>query len=354
MGSKYLGLMGFVLLAILPTLALLRTNWRSGLMRSVELSVPALIIAAPWYVKNLFWFGNPIYPLVFGGPRWDEQRLDLHMAYLNSFGVGRGLLEYLLLPWNIYSKHEQFGSVMNRIDIPSVLFPLILFFPIRNRHPAVRTLLWLAVGRFALWSLGSQQIRFLLPIYPALAIGAADLSSRPPGGKPAYFLLGRLFPALATGLMLIPLFYQIRIAAQFNPTKVAIGAESRRSYLSRIVKDYPAIRDFQRDCDESSRLLMLGDGRGYWCVPQCLPDLDHFRWARQIVNLENDAELCGWFAAQGATHILFSLEDLDSLLQHDPTSIMEKALLRVVAWRDSGKLYLVFADDWTETYLVTC
>ena len=176
-GSKYLGLMGMAVLGGFVLFSTLKLGWRKSLRAGLSFGLTAAIVAAPWYVKNVIWFDNPIFPLVFGGPGWDALRLELYSAYLYSFGAGRGLIDYLLLPWNVYTRCEEFGTVMNRIDIPSMLF-LILVLVWKWPNQIARALLLLAGARFVLWSLGSQQIRFLLPIYSALAIGAAYVIER--------------------------------------------------------------------------------------------------------------------------------------------------------------------------------
>lgn len=353
-GSKYLGLMGVALLGAFVLFGTWKQGWRQSLRAGLSFGLAAAIVAAPWYLKNLLWFGNPIYPLVFGGPGWDARRLELYTAYLDSFGVGRTLIDYLLLPWNVYVRHEEFGTVMNRIDIPSLLFPLVLFAGWKWPNPVVRALILIAGARFLLWSLGSQQIRFLLPIYPALAISAAFVITRLERPRLISIHLGLFFSFLTIGLMGITLFYQLRITTQFNPVSVNFGGESRENFFARIVKDYPAIQYMQENAGPEDRLLLLGDGRGYLCLPQCIPDPDHFRWARDISALQNPDSLGKWFADSGVSHVLLSWEDLDFLLQHDPEGVMEKATLNLIAQREAGCLETVFSDDWNELLSVSC
>lgn len=353
LGSKYLGLFGAAILAPLVLLSAKDVDTRTRLRHALKFLLPAAVIAAPWYLKNAFWFANPVYPFVLGGPGWDQTRIELYTAYLTSFGTGRELLDYLQLPWNIYAHHDRFGSVMNQIDIPSVLFPLLVLLPWRASNSAVRTLIIVAVARILLWSAGSQQIRFLLPIYPALSIGTAHIIEATRFGR-------RLSPsvpplaALAAGLTSITLFYQIRIALDSRIVPVIVGSESREVFLSRTVRDFPAMKAARELVVQPGRLLLLGDGRGYYCSPWCVPDPDHFRWAAEIVELPDEASLGRWFAARGITHLLLSWEDLDFLLQHDPSGVMERAARRLIGWRDAGCLKPMFSDTWAELYAVAC
>ncbi len=171
MGSKYLGLHGLLVLGVFVVIALRKAGWHQIVRSGLSLSVPALLVASPWYIKNAVWFGNPVFPFYFGGVGWDPQRLEFYTAYLDTFGVGRELLDYLLLPWNMYVQHERFGAVMNRIDVPSLLFPLLIAYPfLQQKKRPLGWLFGISGLRFVLWATGSQQIRFLLPIFPALAI----------------------------------------------------------------------------------------------------------------------------------------------------------------------------------------
>ena len=40
---------------------------------ALAFGVPALLLALPWYLKNLLWFNNPFYPLYIGGPDWSAR-----------------------------------------------------------------------------------------------------------------------------------------------------------------------------------------------------------------------------------------------------------------------------------------
>ncbi len=333
MGSKYLGLMGWAVLGCLVLLANLRMGWRDLLADGLRLCLPAVIVASPWYLKNWAWFGNPVYPLYFGGPGWDATRLGLYSEYLNSFGVGRQPIDFLLLAWNVYAHHARFGAVMNRIDVPSFLFPLALAYP-WVRKSRVGTLLLVAVlVRAALWSIGSQQLRFLMPIFPALSIasghGILEVSARM--RKPWSLFL----PMLAIGLTLLTLFYQLVILFQYRPDRAILGGESRRAFVDRLVLDERGVEAAVAVAGDS-HVLLLGDGRGYYCLPTCIPDPDHFRWAQEISSQVSDDDLSTWFMGKDARYLAISLEDIDFLLQHDPAGTMGAAIDRVEAYRERG------------------
>ncbi|MFN2274249.1 MAG: ArnT family glycosyltransferase, partial [Anaerolineales bacterium] len=205
LSTKYLALMGAV---VIGALLLWDSRHRLRGLVPITLRFGGIVgaIAGLWYLKNLLWFGNPVYPLYFGGPGWSPDRLRLYNDYLHSFGTGSSVLSLLSMPVTIFTRHELFGAVMNRNDILNPLFLLIFLFPFIRNNRNSRFLALAAAIRFLLWFTGSQQIRFLLPIDPALAILASFVILELQGrmlNRPAF---GAFLPALSIGLMLITLF----------------------------------------------------------------------------------------------------------------------------------------------------
>ncbi len=354
LGTKYLALFGLLVLAALVWTRVWRRPLGIQARALLYLLGPALVLAAPWYLRNALWFGNPVYPLLFGGPGWDAESLGLTQAYIQSFGTGRRWSDWLLLPWNIYRHRQAFGAVMNAIDIPSVLFPLLVLLPLRKVPRPIPMLVTASAARFLLWALGSQQVRFLLPIYPALALGVAALLPRllrRERVRPAWV---SLFPMLAVGLIFVTLFYQVRLLTQNAPYRPVLGLESRKAFLNRTVSDYSALQWAEGMLGPDEKVLLLGDGRSYYCYPRCIPDPSHFRWAAAIRELPDPAALVLWMEDRGARFLLINWEDLEFLLQHDPKNVLRSALVRLIAWREQGCLRQVYADDKTEIYLPGC
>jgi hypothetical protein len=355
MGSKYLGLMGFAVLGAFIAVTHVRDGWKTFLRNTLAFGIPAVLVASPWFIKNWIWLGNPVYPLFFGGPGWDVTRLSNYMGYLKSFGTGHSLVDYLLVPWNIYVKHAQFGTMMNELDIPSVLFPLLIFYPfIRKKKNVITISLLLAGVQFVLWTFGSQQTRFLLPIFPTLAIGTAFVANRILAGVRSRIPWKAFFPSLTIALMVLTLFYQIVIVLGFSPQLPVIGLETRAEFLSRIVRDFPATYFINNNLPPTSSVLFIGNGRAYYCPERCVPDPDHFRWAREISDAAEAEGLASWFSEQGFTHLLYNIEDLDFLLQHDQQEVTYHAILALQDWRSEGCLETIYEDEWASVLEVTC
>lgn len=354
LSSKYLGLMG---LATFGILFFMIAPWRKGfpaVLRAGLQAIWPMLVALPWYVRNLIWFGNPVFPLYFGGPGWGPERLRLYHAYLDSFGAGRSLLDILLLPLNVYRRNSLFGAVINRNDIPGPLFPLMLLLPFLPRPKALRLLLIGVLIRAGLWALGSHQIRFLLPVYPGLAIATAYVLNELPSKFQRIKTLRFGLTSLAVALIFIPAFYQIQVMRTYDTLRALAGAISRQDFLERAVGDYGASQFIRRSLPPAARVPLIGNGRSYYCSPKCIPDPDHFRWSSELMRLETPMEVCMWARALGASHLMASIEDLDFLLQHDPLGVVQEAVMRLGPWKDSGVLKPVYSDDWAEIYRLEC
>ena len=353
LSAKYLALMGTLVIA-----ALLFWDARHRVRKLIPIILRygsiTLVIAGIWYLKNFLWFGNPVYPLYFGGPGWSSERLRLYNDYLHSFGTGNSILSLISMPITLFTKHEIFGAVMNRNDILNPLFLLIFLVPFTHHNRISRFLVAAAGIRFLLWFIGSQQIRFLLPIDPAFSIIAAIVILEIQGRLKKAPALGTFLPMLSAGLMLITLFYQIQLARKLQPWNFLTGGESTDGFLTRNVGDYAAAHYIQTELSDQAQVLLLGDGRSYYCSPKCIPDPDHFRWAAKIIGFEEFQEFKAWAESRQITYLLLSIEDADFLLQHDESGIIQEALEKVTTWRKQGCLEEVYSDTWTRIYSIEC
>ncbi|HSB90944.1 MAG TPA: glycosyltransferase family 39 protein [Anaerolineales bacterium] len=325
LGSKYLALGLAPLLLVWIVVHDRREGGRVILRDAARLVLPAVALSAPWFLKNLAWTGNPVYPFVFGGPGWDEARLSLLMAYLRSFGTGHGLMDYVMLPWNVYAQHVRFGTFMTTIELPGLLFPLAILAPFLHPGRATRPLAWLALGRFVVWALGSQQIRLLLPIFPVAGVLTAAVLDRlweALGARPG---LRVVVPGLLIGGLAATLAYQIIFLSNTRPLSVVAGAESKDAFLERAVYDYAALRYVRQALPRESRVAMLWDGQGYYCDDRCLPDADQSRWVQMVEAAPAIGAMTRALRDQRVTHLLLDVEGLNFLLRHDPSGAHERA-----------------------------
>ena len=138
--------------------------------------LPAAVLSIPWFVRTAWYTGDPAYPLLygwFGGPDWSPLLSAQFADWQKGTGMGRSLIDYLLLPLRVILMgdvgYARFDGRICRWWI--VLIPLAVAFGRKN--PLVRRCLTAAGLYFVAWSVTSQQMRFLIPILPLLAIASA-------------------------------------------------------------------------------------------------------------------------------------------------------------------------------------
>jgi hypothetical protein len=359
LGSKYLALESLVIFAGLVFWFGGKDGFRNALVRATIFAGIALLIGTPWYIKNLVLSGNPLYPFVFGGPGWDKQRLDLLMGFLSSFGTGKALVDFILLPINLFRQNMRFAGFMGAIEFPNPMFmflPLYLWtrsFETRNTR-VLDILAWVVLFRIVLWSLGSQQTRFLLPVFPMISILVAavlvQLSQRnfsPKIGES--FLVGLMAINLGMALFTSSLYYKIS-----DPLPVVFGGESKDTFLRGNLTGYTAIQFINSDLSPSDRVLMLWDGRGYYCSDRCLPDSEQSQWVRFYLETPDLRPFVQRLKDKGITHILISLSDAKFVEDHDPRGQHRQAIQFLENEFIPVCTNLAFSDEWSQLYRIDC
>ena len=119
----------------------------------------AILLAAPWYVKNLVWTGDPLFPLLLPTPLVEPRQIELWVAYMQSFGYHNTWLDYLTLPFRWVFNHRAFGTYLGEVDLPHplyLLFPLMLWTRRKENAEKRKTLDLLALlilSMFIAWAL---------------------------------------------------------------------------------------------------------------------------------------------------------------------------------------------------------
>jgi hypothetical protein len=245
-------------------LAPLALQQRHGAARSARLrGVAAFLLLshaalAPWLLRAWRETGNPLFPLFpswLGGRGWDEVLGDRLLAWQRSIGMGRDPLHYVLLPWNaILRGAPNYGS------FDGVLSPALLLFAawawVRGGRTA-RMALVLSLGGIYLWGLGSQQLRFLLPVVLLLSSLAGGFwrSERGAFGR----FQGMAFLAVCA-LLVAP---EIGTAAR-DTLPVVVGREGRETYLERKIQSYAAFREVESIVPAGEKVLLAWENRVYY------------------------------------------------------------------------------------------
>ena len=289
LGSKYLAIAGTGILAIF----IVYFSWRGKkstirFLKTVKnlfnFGAAAILIALPWYLKNILWTGNPIFPFYFPQNIVSPTELNLVMDYAKSFGTEKKWFDYMLLPFTLFIKSTKFSTYFGPIDYPNPLFLIVISYPwikqkIIGKYRLILDVMFnLTVLQFIAWAMGSQQTRFLMPLYPCLSIlASAVLLSLSEIRKKLRWDRILAFGAVG-GMIIFSLIMMFQYFIQIQPYKVVLGSTSKSDFLSSVMVDYSVINYINKQLPENAKVMTPWYGKGYYCNSKCYPDVGPSKW----------------------------------------------------------------------------
>ena len=272
LATKYQALFAVPLLAVVLLVDGLLFRRRGGRGALADVGVflgVAVLVGSPWYARNWLQLGNPVWPLFVGGRGFGPLAVELVDYFARGMALSpRTPLGYLLLPLRAYTR----GSIEQTL---AILSPLYLLLPALLVLPRQRELVYLLVPAAGLavgWALGFQELRYLLPLCPALSLAAA-YALRAARERP---LLRRLvLPALAMAALLTAFVVFLHVGAD-RPVAVLLGRESRDAYLRRSVAvgaTYRATSFLAERARPGDTIVLFNDAQLYYAPP----DAAHWR-----------------------------------------------------------------------------
>lgn len=325
---------GACLAAVFLVSRLLSGRRPTTLLRPTAFFVlPVLAFSLPWLIKAWWFTGNPVYPLLystFGGSEWSAELGRQHAAWQQAIGMGRSLLDYLLLPIRVMLQggqgYEHFDGRLHPLWV--ILIPIALVGA--RRHAIVRRALATAGLWFVLWSLSSQQMRFLIPILPllalAFAVSAHDLIRRL--SRPALPTAG---VALLVGALTVQAsFTYLEQIPRLLPLLWSQGVELR-AYATDEVFDF-----INTELPSEAKLVMVNVNRGFFCHREFVAD--SFFEASQIsallFALDAQGGLVDGLERMGITHVLVESQEHGPLFPESFVELLQERRRWVYRSRD--------------------
>ena len=299
-------------------------------------SLPALLIAAPWYIKNYLFTANPVYPFALPGHLWDSFR---QAAYSSAgTGIGFDLWAWLILPVQLTLGVKDANYIDGRTGPLFLAFlPPVLLYAFsrsqRNRPTALTPLLLFVFAQYLFWMLGvvwSQglwQSRLLLPAFvtlaPVLAWILHDLRYL---NRPTFSL--QRFLKLVISLTLILSLADQLLSSQnyagwlfYRPWAYLVGTQSETDYLKqRVGFHIEAMQAINTQFPADAVVTFLWEPRSFYCQRDCRPDsiLDKFGHLQYLHGSDAGAIAQAW-RDQGITHLLVHRLGYDHLLADPDT-----------------------------------
>lgn len=315
-GTKYTSL--FAVVAGLAVL-LLRRPAEGGrglpaLKQALVYGALAGLVFSPWMIKNLAFHGNPLYPYfsgLFGGQavapfKWAVFNSDCFARDLRAaFGSLAGFWQFLSHPWRL----TMAGAGNADFIGPLILLCAPLPFVLRLEKAALRHMALFSALMWALWALSTTMPRYLLPGLAVMSVLFAALLAGAERKALRWLFLGLLAVSGLYGAQWLS-----KIAESQEGWQVAFGLQKRADYLRSQHATYPtpyyaAMEYINAELPKDSRVLFLGESRGYYCgrkfsAASVYDENPLLRFAGESATPE---ELQARLKAAGITHIFLNL-----------------------------------------------
>ncbi len=269
----------------------------------------AVITGIPFYAKNMILTGNPLYPFfstIFESKGWDIDQAISYGVFLQGLGMGRSFLDYLLLPWNLSFHAKMHSPLFDGVLGP--VFILTLPFALGMRKIAIEAKITMVycLLTFMFWASSAQQIRYLIPVFPFLAIMTGYVLTWYRKHKPCFIVLSAfiLFSLIFNGYHIIKDFQKIR------PIGVLAGFEDRDGFLNRMIPSYSMFQYINTSLPEHTKIFFIYmKNLGYICERPYYSDSMFESHTMEKILSQSEAPKDVYHAMNkaGFTHILYDI-----------------------------------------------
>src|SRR6185295_16361505 len=267
-------------------------------------------LAAPWYTRNWIRTGSPLFPFYLGiwpaqAPGWDLERSRLYETLFSLYGSAQGGLDYLLSPLRLavaaQPDQPQFYDGVLGIAIAFAL-PLLAWALWRRRLDVeLRLAVLVSACLFVFWLFSSQQLRYLLPALPGLAVAIAAAGATLGGTR------GRALCALILGAAALGVPVTLAWFLVMDPARVVLGGEDRPEFLRRRLDYYPYYEVVNRELPPTAKVWLINMRRDTYHLERpyfsdfIFEDYTLTRYVRAAAGYE---EIRARVRADGITHLL--------------------------------------------------
>lgn len=289
LGIKYLAVLHMVILGLLVIYCLLTKRLRFSKAFQIILiyGLVALFVSFIWYLRAYLYEGNPVYPFfpsIFGGTG--------HEYDLAKVGVGKGFLDFILVPWRFTMSPQIFGGTWAQLGCVFLCFlPFVLINKVKDSRYALLVLF--SISFFIFWFFVVQNLRFLFPLIPVLSILVA-LSAK------------RLMP-----LLLCLLLVNSAFAVYHGKDGYAylLGKESKAEYLTRVERSYPFSQWVNQNLNSDDKILTSAEVRMFYFDNELIREDELRRRTGYDKTAKNDLEVLQLLKSLELTYLFVLKED---------------------------------------------
>ncbi|MFH1368196.1 MAG: glycosyltransferase family 39 protein [Elusimicrobiota bacterium] len=300
-GIKYTAMAPAAIIAVLACIHAKRVR------PAVLFSSAALLVFAPWLIKNWVFVHNPVSPWgtgIFTGSLLTAEHAKNYFSHISGHGMPlKNPLDFIMLPWNLTIFGFRYGG---GFDMPGPVFLLLLplLFLSKKIDKIDRVLIVFSLAFGLAWLVSGKVLRFLIPVIPFLCLlsarGIVSTAAERPVRNVAYVIL-------AIVLLHNLLFFHWTMT-EVDPYSPVLRSESRQEYLGRKLNYFPAAHKCVNNLPDRAKVLFLGETRSYYfakdsVIPTVFDKNPFVTWAN---NSENSDKIHKTARDNGVTHILIN------------------------------------------------
>lgn len=316
-------------------------------------SAVALVVALPWFMKNMALTGNPVYPFLFPGREVDALRQSYHgQSQPERTLADDAFLPILATAIGIEGGPEYSTSIgpLFIVLIPGAFLALGREDD-RHRSRIVR-LLVLGLAVWFAWAVGARvaqpltRARHYYGVLPAMGVLAVAGFEYMRNFRLKELNVGWIVSGLVTFSLVLTAIGAVFHLSQINPLPVLSGRQGRIDYLVEQLGWYGWAMEGVNELPPGSRVKFLWEPRAYYCRIDCRPDsiLDQWWYARQTIG--EASEIADVWRDQGYTHVL--IYDFGAQMQFETQPLLSRQ-----DWVELGRLRkeeLELAKDFGSVY----
>ncbi len=334
--------------------------WAAVLRRVAVFGCMAGVVASPWYVRNLAFTGNPVYPFayrLFDGHGWSAWLADWYAQSGTGLGTDWGAI--LALPVTATLGLRDMNYYDGRTGpLFLIALPALLWTGVgeRRKPPAVTALLWFALAHFVVWTVGVIESRSLfqsrllltglVALCPVLVYIAHRLHCLDRPG----FSLHRFIRLVLVIVLAFNLVVQGLEVISLHPLAYLVGEESRDDFLVRRLGGYYLAMQAVATLPDDARVQFLWEPRSYYSQRVLQPDpiLETWKYLCETHHRDITAIAADW-REQGVTHILLHQAGMELVARTHPAHLTEADL---AAWEAFSARYLSSVWELPGSYVL--
>ncbi len=298
---------------------------RRGLGAAVRLlagyGLIGFVLFLPWMWRAWSYTGNPVFPAangLFQSPYFPPSMVEAASAVYEREGIARTPLEFLALPLKVSFSPGPFNGTPGWIFLPALVLALV-----RPKDSVVRAALVPLACYFCAWAFTAQEIRYLLPLVPLLAVLAAKgllPAVERAEGEGIWGRAARIAGAaaiVAGAVLSFPPLYA-RSVTQWtywhgwqSPARYLAGRQTAQEYLLRDVPSIHVYGYINAHLAPNDRVLLLNDSAQFYSR---VPTLYSFTVeGEKLLHQESEAGVLGALRASRITHVLLNYHGMAPL-----------------------------------------